>query len=135
MSKLYILNGPESGQCFELKEGSTYIGRSPDNDIQIMDKTVSRKHLKILKKESKYYITDLKSRNGTFFRGNYLAPGLELEIKEGVPVAIGMSVICLGEACKEQMTPFLDSIGLTKEAPNRRHTPCMFSRDLSKTHA
>ena len=115
MSKLYILNGPDSGQYYELEEGPTYIGRSPDNDIQIGDKTVSRKHLRILKKESKYYITDLQSRNGTFFSGNYLAPGLELEIKEGVPIAIGMSVICLGEACKEHMMPFLDSIGLTQE--------------------
>jgi hypothetical protein len=117
MSTLYILNGPEAGQYFELKEGATYIGRSPENDIQIADKTVSRKHVRILKKDSQYYITDLQSRNGTFFSGNYLAPGLELEIKEGVPIAIGMSVICLGEACKEHMTPFLDSIGLTKEAP------------------
>jgi len=116
MTTLYILNGPASGQCFELQEGPTYIGRSPDNDIQIADKTVSRKHLKILKRESTYHITDLKSRNGTFFSGNYLAPGLELELKEGVPVAIGMSVICLGEACKDHMTPFLDSIGLAQEA-------------------
>ena len=115
MSKLYIVNGPEAGRPFELKEGPTYIGRSADNDIQIEDKTVSRKHLRILKKANKYYITDLKSRNGTFFNGNYLAAGVELEIKEGVPIAIGMSVICLGEACREHMVPFLDSIGLTKE--------------------
>jgi hypothetical protein len=115
MTKLYIVNGPEAGRPFELKEGPTYIGRSADNDIQIEDKTVSRKHLKIIKKADKYYVTDLKSRNGTFFNANYLAPGVELEIKEGVPIAIGMSVICVGEACKEHMMPFLDSIGLTKE--------------------
>jgi putative methionine-R-sulfoxide reductase with GAF domain len=115
MTKLYIVNGPEAGRPFELNEGLTYLGRSAENDIQIEDKTVSRKHLKILKKANKYYITDLKSRNGTFFNGNYLGPGVELEIKEGVPIAIGMSVICVGEACKEHMMPFLDSIGLTKE--------------------
>jgi putative methionine-R-sulfoxide reductase with GAF domain len=115
MTKLYIVNGPEAGRPFELNEGLTYLGRSAENDIQIEDKTVSRKHLKILKKANKYYVTDLKSRNGTFFNGNYLGPGVELEIKEGVPIAIGMSVICVGEACKEHMMPFLDSIGLTKE--------------------
>ncbi|MEJ2726863.1 MAG: FHA domain-containing protein, partial [Deltaproteobacteria bacterium] len=115
MTKLYVLSGPQKGLSYDLKEGPTYIGRSPDNDIQIEDRTVSRKHLKILQAGNKYYITDLKSRNGTFFNGNYLAPGIELQIKEGVPIAIGMSVICLGEACKEQMLSFLDSIGLTKE--------------------
>ena len=115
MTRLHVLNGPGIGRSFELGDIATYIGRSPDNDIQIGDKTVSRKHLKIVKRGRKYFITDLKSRNGTFFNGNFIAPGLELELKEGVPIAIGMSVICLGEGCKEQMMPFLDSIGLTQE--------------------
>jgi 3',5'-cyclic-nucleotide phosphodiesterase len=115
MTKLYVLNGPNMGRSFDLKDGPTYIGRSGDNDIPFDDKTVSRKHLRIFKKGKTFHITDLKSRNGTFFNGNYLAPGIELEIKEGVPVALGMSVLCLGEACKEHMLPFLDSIGLTRE--------------------
>ena len=115
MTRLYIVNGPEAGRPFELKEGLTSLGRSAENDVQIEDKTVSRKHLKILKKANKYYVTDLKSRNGTFFNGNYLGPGVELEIEEGVPIAIGMSVICVGEACKEHMMPFLGAIGFTKE--------------------
>ena len=115
MPKLHILNGPEIGRSYELSDFATYIGRSLDNDIQIKDITVSRRHAKIVKRGQKYFITDLESQNGTFFNGNYIAPGLELELKEGVPIAIGMSVICLGEGCKEQMMPFLDSIGLTKQ--------------------
>ena len=115
MTKLHILNGPEIGRSYELSDVATYVGRSLDNDIQIKDITVSRKHVKIVKRGNKYFITDLKSQNGTFFNGNYIAPGLELELKEGVPIAIGMSVICLGKGCKEQMMPFLDSIGLTNQ--------------------
>jgi pSer/pThr/pTyr-binding forkhead associated (FHA) protein len=116
MTKLYILNGSQIGRSFELCDVATYVGRSLDNDIQINDKTVSRKHLKIVKRREKYFVTDLKSQNGTFFNGNFVAPGLELEAKQGVPIAIGMSVICLGEGCKEQIMPFLDSTGLTKES-------------------
>ena len=108
MSKLHILNGPEPGRSYDLQEGITYIGRSLDNDIQIKDKTVSRRHLKILKRGNKYFITDLQSRNGTFFDGNLIAPGLELQAKAGMPIAIGMSVICLGEGCVEEMMPFLE---------------------------
>ncbi|MGD9042046.1 MAG: FHA domain-containing protein, partial [Desulfobacteraceae bacterium] len=63
MAKLYILNGPEIGRSFELREMATYVGRSSDNDIQIRDKTVSRRHLKIVKRGSRYLITDLDSRN------------------------------------------------------------------------
>jgi 3',5'-cyclic-nucleotide phosphodiesterase len=115
VTKLHILNGPKIGRSYELSEVATYIGRSLDNDIQIEDITVSRRHVKIVKKGSKYFITDLKSLNGTFFNGNYIAPGLELELKEGVPIAIGMSVICLGTGCAEYMMSLADSIGLTAE--------------------
>jgi len=115
MTKLHIIAGSEIYQSFELKDPITYVGRSKDNDIQIKDQTVSRKHLKIARRGNRYFITDLKSRNGTFSNGNYIAPGLELEVPEGVPIAIGMSLICLGEGCREQMMPFLDTIGFTKE--------------------
>ena len=97
MTKLYILNGPEMGRSFELRDVATYVGRSLENDVRIEDKTVSRRHLKIVKRGKKYFVTDLKTHNGTFFNGNYKAPGLELEGKEGVPIAIGMTVICLGK--------------------------------------
>ncbi|MGD2127480.1 MAG: FHA domain-containing protein, partial [Desulfobacteraceae bacterium] len=115
MGKLYVLNGPQAGELFALREGANYVGRSIDSDIRIQDETVSRKHLKITKKRNKYYLSDLRSRNRTFFDGNYLAPGLELEVKEGVPIAIGMSVICIGHGCSEEMILFLDSVGLTGE--------------------
>ncbi len=115
MTKLHIIAGSETYQSFELKDPITYVGRSKDNDIQIKNQTVSRKHLKIVRRGNKYFITDLKSRNGTFSNGNYIAPGLELEVPEGVPIAIGMSLICLGEGCIEEIMPILDSIGFTKE--------------------
>jgi adenylate cyclase len=116
VSTLHVLNGTQAGQQFALREGANYVGRSSDNDIPIEDKTVSRKHLRIQKKGDKYYLSDLSSRNGTFFDGNYLAPGLEVEVKEGVPIAVGMSMICIGRGCQEEMILFLDSVGLTKES-------------------
>lgn len=115
MLKLHILNGAEMGKSFELKEGATYVGRSPDNDIRIQNKTVSRRHLKIINRGSKYFITDLKSENGTFANGDIITPGLELEVKEGMTIAIGMCMISLGERSIEQMIPFLDPKRLTEE--------------------
>jgi pSer/pThr/pTyr-binding forkhead associated (FHA) protein len=114
MSNLYVIAGPQIGKVFELRGGANYIGRS-SRDIQIDDTTVSREHVKITAKGGRYYVTDLKSRNRTFFNGNYLAPGLELEVKEGVPIAIGMTVLCIGQGCREEMVSFMDSIGLSSE--------------------
>ncbi|MCJ7596402.1 MAG: FHA domain-containing protein, partial [Desulfobacterales bacterium] len=108
MSNLYVLAGTQAGTVFELRDGANSIGRSPENDIRIADRTVSRRHLKITRRGDKYFITDLESQNRTFFDGNYLKPGIEVELKEGIPIAIGMSVICIGEGCKNGAMPFLD---------------------------
>ncbi len=116
MTRLHILNGPDMGQSFELTDGATYLGRSIDNDIRIKDKTVSRRHLRIVKRGQRYVVMDLKSRSGTFCNGSYLASGVEHELKEGVPIAVGMSVICIGGKPGEEIVPFLNSIDLTRES-------------------
>ena len=81
MAYLYVLNGPEKGRSFRLREGENYIGRSIDNDIRIEDKTLSRKHARILLRGSRFFITDLKSQNRTFFDSAYIEPGSEVELK------------------------------------------------------
>jgi transcriptional regulator with GAF, ATPase, and Fis domain len=71
--------------------------------------------LKIESTRGKLFVTDLSSRNGTFCDGKYVIPGHEVEVKEGIPLAIGMTVICFGEGCKEQIVPFLDTVSLIRE--------------------
>jgi len=115
MTTLYILIGPNRGESFELGNDTIYVGRSPDNNIQIADISVSRRHLKIIRKADKYFVIDLESKNGTFVDGDQIRPGIEFEVKEGVAIIIGMGVICLGEGCLEYAKPFLDSIDLSTE--------------------
>jgi pSer/pThr/pTyr-binding forkhead associated (FHA) protein len=123
MTELLILNGPEIGRSVKIEEGVKFLGRSAENDIRIDDKTISRKHLKIVVKQGNCFVTDLKSQNGTFYQGKYLAPGRQAEIKEGIPLAIGMTVICLGEGCKEQLLPFLDTVTLIRGKDNMDVVP------------
>ena len=115
MSKLYVLNEPDTGRSFELKEGANYLGRSHENEVQIKDETVSRQHLRILKKGNSYFLTDLESLNGTFCGGHYLNAGIEVEVKEGMPIAIGMTLLCIGEQSLGKVMPFLDATGLSRE--------------------
>jgi len=115
VTELVILNGPKIGRTLRVREGVSFLGRSLDNDIRIEDKTISRKHLKIESIRGKHFVTDLSSRNGTFYDGKYVVPGHEVEVKEGVPLAIGMTVICFGEGCNEQIVPFLDTVSLIRE--------------------
>jgi hypothetical protein len=115
MIELHILTGPDQGQSFEMKGSAISIGRSRENDIQIKDRTVSRSHLQITKKKDQYYVQDVKSQNGTFFNGEYIKANQDVEVKEGVPIVIGMSVICIGKGCLEYIGPYLDSIEMTRE--------------------
>ena len=123
-SKIHILEGQDRGLSFELKHGRTYtVGRSPENDIQIRDKNVSRYHLKIQRKEGKYFITDLNSKNGTFTNGRDLEPGIELELNLGTPIVIGMTMLGLGDVCATCLAPLLESIGICGETGESGEAP------------
>ncbi|MGZ3601279.1 MAG: FHA domain-containing protein [Ktedonobacterales bacterium] len=53
------------------------IGREPDRDICLPDPSVSRLHAQIVRQRDGYFITDLRSSNGTFLNGRQLtAPAL-----------------------------------------------------------
>lgn len=123
MTKLRIMSGTSKGQTFDLKDGIYTIGRSPDNNIQVLDKTVSRKHLKIFRKKNEYFIEDLKSRNGTFVNGARVQAGDEIEVKKGVPLAVGRIFLHLSgdyeeEGVVDKKLQALDSIDLSKELGN-----------------
>ncbi len=101
MIKVFILNGPHQGKSFKLEGDTTCIGRSPDNDIQIKDSSISRNHLKILREKKRYFVEDLRTTNGTFINGKRLEPGKKFEVKEGLPIVIGRVLISLGKASSE----------------------------------
>ena len=101
MIKVFILNGPHQGKSFKLEGETTCIGRSPDNDIQIKDSSISRSHLKILRVKKRYFVEDLRTTNGTFINGKRLEPGKEFEVREGLPIVIGRVLISIGKASSE----------------------------------
>lgn len=119
MIVLHILNGPDRGESYEFKTDSIHVGRSADNDVQLKDILVSRQHLKISRKKKKYYVQDLKSTNGTFVGGEQIRSGSDLGVAEGLPISIGISVICLGEKCSEKVLAFLDPFGRSEEIGER----------------
>lgn len=101
MPKLYVSTGSDKAQPFYFEGDTIFIGRSPNNDIQITDEAVSHIHLRVRRSRNKYFVTDLCSENGTLFEGRVLDPFVEVELKEDIPMALGMTLIRLGSDCKE----------------------------------
>ncbi|MFW6134393.1 MAG: FHA domain-containing protein, partial [Elusimicrobiota bacterium] len=100
----YLLGvqGRMEGRKFEIKENETKIGRSEDfNDVWIskdVDKSVSRRHATIIKKEavdyagSEYVLTDKRSRNRTFVNKKQVGETDEVRLKNGDEILIGRSI-------------------------------------------
>ena len=132
MAKLYIMNGPEKGRAFEVRGDTVTIGRSLDNDVQIKDLTVSRNHLKITKKEGKFFIRDLGSANGTYIKGQQIKPEIEVEIKEGLPFAVGRIIINLERAHASELRRW-HVMGLKGDALSI-HDSVDIPRDVAEYH-
>jgi pSer/pThr/pTyr-binding forkhead associated (FHA) protein len=110
MSKLTIIRGPGRGRSFELRADAISVGPSPDNDIQIKNRSVSRKHAKITRKGDAYFVMDLNSKNGTFINGQQIGPGDKCELKEGHPITLGDVVVSLGRASSDDESATAESM-------------------------
>lgn len=65
MPFLVVVRGPNAGQRFELKKGTNVIGRNPECEIVFSVSAVSREHARIVWRNNRFFIEDLKSRNLT----------------------------------------------------------------------
>jgi adenylate cyclase len=65
VSKLIVKAGGATREI-SLTKDSFSIGRTPENDLEVKDSLISRKHSSIVKKGDRYVIYDLGSSNGTF---------------------------------------------------------------------
>jgi GAF domain-containing protein len=97
MDKLYINNGTMMGHSYDLDKDVTIVGRGRESDIRIKEKSISRKHVKIIFKDNRFYIEDLKSHNGTLVNDKPIETGEEVEVSKGSPVKIGNILISLGK--------------------------------------
>ena len=109
------MNGSDKGKVIEFTSNIAYLGRLPDNDIQVKEKTVSRKHLRIQRKGNKFIIRDLNSKNGTFINGRLLKPGADFEVEEGVPIAVGKVFVSFGVKCSEDVFSVEEISSLSEE--------------------
>lgn len=69
MLAIRILNGPQAGQIYRLKEGKNKFGRGTLVDFQLQSTGISKEHFEITVSNNQIFINDLASSNGTFLNG------------------------------------------------------------------
>jgi len=68
MARLEILYRDQLVGEHRIGQGKTIIGRTPDNDVQIHSRFISRHHAQVVSDQSQSVLEDLNSTNGVFIR-------------------------------------------------------------------
>ena len=94
------LLGPEEDeeQVYEINSNETIVGRSSDVDFRLVDLYISRHHARIVRKNGKFQIVDLKSTHGTFINGQR---GEEQTLRDGDQVRLGRKELLFGTRLSE----------------------------------
>jgi Inner membrane component of T3SS, cytoplasmic domain len=67
------LSGDQKGEDFRVRDGKNVVGSGSEAQILLRDTTVSAQHASIRYEESKFFLTDLDSSNGTFLNDRRIA--------------------------------------------------------------
>lgn len=91
---LVVVEGPETGAIFSLREGTTVLGRCEEQaDIVLLEPGISRTHARFTVKRGKISVVDLDSTNGLHLNGEFteaceLKPGDSLTLSPGASLRV-----------------------------------------------
>ena len=72
------------GRIFQLYTGETSIGRVSENDIQLTERTIGRRHAKIVEENGHFKLFDLDSTNFTRVNGHIIKKPFLLEYEDEI---------------------------------------------------
>jgi diguanylate cyclase (GGDEF)-like protein len=114
MIRVYVYAAPEECRPYEINKESAFVGRGEENDLQINDASVSRKHARVFKRGKDYFIKDLRSQNGTWIDGNIIQAGQKVRVHDGETVALGNVILSFGLKSPEGSIPNQYAIDLSR---------------------
>lgn len=90
ITSLRIVGGLRDGEQHLLTGVAFTIGRAPDNDLQLDDPMISRRHLEIEWVQGSYYLRDTGSKNGTLVDGQRVS---EIKLIGGESLIVGSTAL------------------------------------------
>jgi pSer/pThr/pTyr-binding forkhead associated (FHA) protein len=86
MPRLHIVSPNSLARTIDLTQELMGIGRTPDNDIQIQDPNISRRHGILVRDGEEYQLHDFNSANGTFVNGQRI---MAVKLQHGASIRLG----------------------------------------------
>lgn len=105
--------GPERRETFESSEIN--VGRVPDNDLTLPKSNVSKRHARVLYRDGRFIVTDLKSTNGTYVNGRKIAQATI--VREGDKIYIGDFILRVEAAPTSPLMKAPSRNGASPSAP------------------
>ena len=93
MATLQVIQGPDKGRVFELREGENIVGRRSQT-VRLTDGTISREHSRLRQQNGQWMLEDLGSANGTQVNGVTLSKPTSLN--RGDQIRCGSSLLVFG---------------------------------------
>ncbi len=90
MTRLRMLNGPESGATFSLGKEPLFLGGSYDCGVRILDASVAPEHAEVFRVDEMCFIRDLGTRTGTYVNGRSVDREL---LRDGDEVRVGDTLL------------------------------------------
>lgn len=119
--RLFVKNSGSEEKVYEVASPGAIVGRDPEAEITVEDRTLSRRHCRIYLGQDGWRVTDLGSRNGTFRNGTLI---LDDRLAEGDRIEIGETCIAVfagGEGGSDATREALDAMVEGSRAPKRAH--------------
>ncbi len=85
---LILQRGNQAGRSYPLDQAEIIIGRSPDCDIVLDDRQVSRRHARVFREGDRYLLEDLGSKNNTHVNGRDLIGVTPLQDGDEIQIAL-----------------------------------------------
>lgn len=122
---LVLHRGARGSQRWRLDKPQVLIGRSPECDIILPDRQVSRRHARVFRVGDVYYVEDLGSKNGTWVNGELLTGPRQLEDGDEIQIALRykLAFVAAGATAPldaDTVPSHVSPVGLWVDIPARR---------------
>jgi len=102
---LHILYPDGTHHAISIVQATFTFGRGPENDLQLPDAQVSRRHARLLVEDEHVVLIDLKSANGTMIAGDRLDAEVPHRLRSGQEFVIGPYRLAVVSAPKTDRPP------------------------------